>query len=72
MLQAYLKSLRIPAVAESVKVALLPAEPNSFPGSEELLDPTEVDVVPTDHANDSLVSYPTSQRIKLFGILHML
>ncbi|KAJ7356587.1 hypothetical protein DFH08DRAFT_1075732 [Mycena albidolilacea] len=62
--QAYLESLRIPAVAESVKAALLPAEPNSFPGSEELLDPTEVDVVPMDQANDSLVSYPTSQHLK--------
>ncbi|KAJ7794031.1 P-loop containing nucleoside triphosphate hydrolase protein, partial [Mycena olivaceomarginata] len=65
ILEAYLESLRLPAVAASVKATFLSAETTSIPESEEPLEPEEVEVGPTYQSNDSPeVSYPALQPIK--------
>ncbi|KAF8193621.1 hypothetical protein K438DRAFT_1761756 [Mycena galopus ATCC 62051] len=65
ILEAYLESLRLPAVAASVKATFLSAETMSLPESEEPLEPEEAEVGPTYQSNDSPeVTYPTLQPIK--------
>ncbi|KAJ7237474.1 hypothetical protein B0H12DRAFT_1238216 [Mycena haematopus] len=67
ILAAYLESLRLPAVAESVKAAILPPEMMSFPESQEPSNAEEAEVGPTYQPNDSpeeSYPYPIIQPVK--------
>lgn len=65
--QAYLDSLRLPFVADSVKAALLPVEADSHPDSKETFTSNEAEATATHQPDidSSAAAYPTRQLLKL-------